>query len=208
MSIKYEGNLNEKINELVSAEGRGELQVRKAIAENCEYFKVQAESYGGNGVHFNKTSTNRFSLSDHAKGVMYIADSPHTALNEFYQEDKFIDQSDFTNNCIAEIQIARPIVVFEETALAPHIGVPVGDLMGPKTVYNVTQQLAKELSKHADGLEYLSRHTGNKCVVLWSVQEDGNGMVTSKSVTPLKEYSHKGKTAKEILKSQLNIKVV
>ena len=207
ISILYEGNLNEKINELVSAEERNELQVTKEIATDYDYYKVQEESFGGNGVFFSQTSVNRFSLSDHAKGVMYIADSPHTACKEFFQQDEFIEQSDFTTNCMAEIKTARPIRVFEETSLAPHLGIAVGDLMGPKAVYPFTQELAKELSQHADGLEYLSRHTGKPCVVLWSDQTDGGGMVTNLSVTPLNEYSHNGKTAKEILKTQLNILV-
>lgn len=207
-NIKFEGNLNELINKLVAEEKMGELQVTKVIEANSDYYKLQAESFDGIGVWFAHNTTNRFSLPDHAKGVMYIADSPHTACKEVFQTEKFIGQSDLTTHCMAEIKTSRQLRVFEETSLAPHLRIAVGDLMGPKSVYPFTQQLAKELSKHADGLEYLSRHTGKPCVVLWSDQTDGNGMVETVSVTSLGEYEYRGITAKKILKSQLNIRVV
>lgn len=206
--IKFEGNLNELINKLVAEEKMGELQVTKVIADDSDYYKLQAGSFDGNGVWFAQNTVNRFSLSDHAKGVMYMADSPHTACKEVFQTEKFIGQSDLTTHCMAEIKTSRQLRVFDETSLAPHLGIAVGDLMGPKAVYPFTQQLAKELSKHADGLEYLSRHTGKPCVVLWSDQTDGNGMVETVSVTTLAEYEFRGITAKKILKSQLNIRVL
>lgn len=208
MDIIFEGNLHEKIKSLVAAEQAGELQLFEVIERDTVYYKQQAESFGGNGVHFNPVSNNRFSLSDNSKAPMYMAESPHTACHEFYQGEKFIDQSDFTTNCMAEIRVQRPLRVFDECLLAPHLGVAVGDLMGPKAVYLFTQQLAKALSQYADGFIYLSRHTGRPCVVLWSNDVAGAGMVSTVSVTPLSEYTHNGKTGKEILKSQLGILVV
>ncbi|MDX6917791.1 RES domain-containing protein [Pectobacterium carotovorum] len=208
MGTLFGGNLHEKIKSLVAAEDASELQVTEVIEQDTVYYKLQAESFGGNGVYFNPDSNNRFSLSDNSKSPMYMANSPHTSCHEFYQEEKFIDQSDFTTNCMAEIRVERPLRVFDERLLAPLLGVAVGDLMGPKTVYADTQQLAKELSQHADGLTYLSRHTGFPCVVLWSEDVTGAGMVSTDSVTPLSEYTHNGKTGKEILKSQLGILVV
>ncbi|MEQ9971417.1 RES family NAD+ phosphorylase [Pectobacterium carotovorum] len=208
MDSIFEGNLHEKINRIVEAEQAGELQVTEVIQPDTVYYKQQPESFGGNGVYFNPDSNNRFSLSDNSKSPMYMAESPHTACHESYQDEKFIDQSDFTTNCMAEIRVQRPLRVFDERLLAPHLGVAVGDLMGPKAVYSDTQRLAKELSQHADGLTYLSRHTGCPCVVLWSDDVAGAGMVSTDSVTPLSEYTHNGKTGKEILKSQLGILVV
>lgn len=206
--IKFEGNLSERISQLIADEINGDLQITKIIAANSGYFKLQASSFDGNGVWFAQGTTNRFSISDHSKGVMYMADSPHTACKEVFQKEKFIAQSDFTTHCMAEIKTLRQLRIFEETALAPHLDIAVGDLMGPKAVYSFTQQLAKELSKHADGLEYLSRYTGKPCVVLWSEQTDGNGMVETVSVTSLAEYKYRGTKAKEILRSQLNIRIV
>jgi hypothetical protein len=207
MFIKFEGNLNEAVTGIVSLEEKGELMVRKTIEIDSSYFKMQDGFYSGNGVFFNQKSENRFSLSDKSKGPQYLADSPHTACHEFYQEEKFIDRSDFETDCMAVIKVERELRVFDETMLAPHLGIAIGDLMGPKTAYPFTQELAKVLSQHADGLEYLSRHTGKPCVVLWSNQEDGQGMLSTESVTPLKDYSHKGQTARNILKSKCGISI-
>lgn len=207
MSSLFEGNLNDKITEIVAAATTGEIQVISELEQDSVWYKLQAESFGNNGVFFNPESNNRFSLSDGSKSPMYMADSPHTACNEFYQEEKFIDRDDFNNNCMAEIRIEQPLRVFDEKKLAPHLGVAVGDLMGPKAAYDFTQELAKELSHHADGLVYLSRHTGDPCLVLWSDSVDGNGLVSTVSVTRLCDYSHEGTSAKEILKSQLGIRV-
>ncbi|WPS59303.1 RES family NAD+ phosphorylase (plasmid) [Aeromonas dhakensis] len=208
MCIIFEGNLNEKIKDIVSLEGNGEIVVSKTIKVGSTFFKMQDKYYDGNGVFFNQTSENRFSLSDKSKGPQYLADSPHTACHELYQEEKFIDHSDFETNCMAVLKVERDLRVFDETRLAPHLGIAVGDLMGPKAAYPFTQELAKELSQHADGLEYLSRHTGKPCVVLWSDQIDGQGMLSTESVTPLKDFSHEGQTAKDILKSQCGIRIL
>lgn len=207
MCLKYEGDLREKVNNLMDLEKEGEIQVTKVIEAGNTYYKMQDSYYDGNGVFFNQKSENRFSLSDKSKGPQYLAESPHTACHEFYQEEEFIDRSDFETNCMAEIKVERDLRVFDETMLAPHLKIAVGDLMGPKTAYPVTQRLATELSQHADGLEYLSRHTGKPCVVLWSDHENGDGILSTLTVTPLKDYSHNGKTGKNILKSQCNIQI-
>lgn len=102
---------------------------------------------------------------------MYVADSPHTGCSEFFQDEEFIDRSDFDTNCMAEIMPDRPLKVFDLTRLAPHLGVPVGDLMEPKTTYPFTQELAKEMAQHADGVEYLSRLTGKPCLAILSVTQ-------------------------------------
>jgi len=49
----FEGNLNDILNKLVTAEGRGEVRVRKELVTH-RGFKVQEESFNGNGVFFNK----------------------------------------------------------------------------------------------------------------------------------------------------------
>ncbi|WLV39293.1 RES family NAD+ phosphorylase [Morganella morganii] len=191
----------------MAAETAGDISVTTALQPGMIYYKLQAERFGDNGVFFNPAGNNRFSLPDHSKFPMYMADSPHTACHEFYQEEKFIAQDDFRRNCMAEIRIMRAVRVFDEKKLAPHLGVAVGDLMGPKSRYCYTQALAKSLSFCADGLIYLSRYTGDPCLVLWSDSTDGNGMVTTDSVTPLCRYRHNGMTAKQILKAQLNIRL-
>lgn len=52
---------------------------------------------------------------------------------------------------MAEITAERPLKVLDLTRLAPHLGGPVGDLMAPKATYPLTQELAKEMTQHADG---------------------------------------------------------
>lgn len=208
MTLKFEGKLHETISDLVTAEQRGELLITKNITMGTVYFKLQEDSFAGNGVWFSQGTANRFSLTGFIKGVMYMADSPHTSLLEAYQGEAFISQADYFSHCLTEIRTERPLQIFDETSLAPQLRIAVGDLMGPKTVYSFTQALATELAKYADGLEYLSRHTGKPCVVLWSDSSDGGGMLSTLSVTPLNKYSYGGKTAKEILKSQLNIRIV
>ena len=207
MCLKYEGDLNEEVNNLMDLEVKGEIQLTKLIKAGTTYYKMQRGYYDGNGVFFHQTSENRFSLSDKSKGVQYLAESPHTACHELYQEEKFIDRSDFERDCMAEINIERDLRVFDATMLATHLNIAVGDLMGPKTAYLVTQRLATALSKHADGLEYLSRYTGKPCVVLWSNHENGNGILSTLCVKLLKDYTYNGKTGKNILKSQCSIQV-
>lgn len=183
-------------------------QIVKEMAVDTDFYKVQDEYHGGNGIHFNFKAENRFSLISKSKGVMYLATTPHTGLKEYYQEYEYIDtDEDLELNCMAEIQAARPIRIIDLAALALLLKTALGDLMGPKAVYADTQLLAKVLSNYADGMEYLSRHTGKPCIALWSNAVDGNGMLKNLSVTPLAKYSHNGMTAKDILKSQLNYKV-
>jgi hypothetical protein len=97
--------------------------------------------------------------------------------------------------------------VFDLRRLAPHLGLPVGDLMAPKASYPFTQELAKEMAQHADGVEYLYRHTGKPCLAIWSDKEDGDGILSTVSVTPLNQYEHRGRTARQILKADCNIRI-
>ena len=59
----------------------------------------------------------------------------------------------------------------------------------------------------ADGVEYLSRHTGKPCLAIWSDKEDGDGILSTASVTPLSQYEHRGRTARQILKADCNIRI-
>lgn len=207
MTLEYEGGLHDRLKEIMHLEDQSEIQVTKTIPDRSGYFKVQDQCHDRNGVYFNPRSNNRFSLSDQSKWPMYMADSPHTACSEFFQDEEFIDRSDFDTNCMAEITPERPLKVFDLTRLAPHLGVPVGDLMAPKATYPFTQELAKEMAQYADGVEYLSRHTGKPCLAIWSDKEDGDGILSTASVTPLSQYEHRGRTARQILKADCNIRI-
>ena len=79
--------------------------------------------------------------------------------------------------------------------------------MAPKTTNPLTQELAKEMAHHADGVEYLSRRTGKPCLAIWSDKEDGDGILLTASVTPLSQYEHRGRTARQILKADCNIRI-
>lgn len=201
--------LRETVDRLMSAQHHNKLIIMKIVSPGTVYYKLQAQEYGGNGVYYNTDSNTRFSLSDRSRGVQYLAASPHTACQEFYQQEKFIGQNDYITNCMAEIRVMHHLRVFDETLLAPHLGIAVGDLMAPKkTAYAYTQRLATALASYADGLEYLSRYTGKPCIVLWSDRVEGNGALSTDSVIPLCHYKHNGRTAKHILKYQLGIRIV
>ncbi len=206
MSILKE-DIREHVEKIFADTEVSHSLIIKELAVETDFYKVQDQYYGGNGINFNFKSENRFSLISKSRGVMYLATTPHTGLKEFYQDENFIDTEDFEQNCMAEIQAARVIRIIDLAALAPLLKIPVGDLMGPKAVYGETQLLAEVLSPYADGMEYLSRHTGKPCIVLWSDAVDGNGMLKNTSVTPLSQYSHNGKSAQTILKSQLGIHI-
>nr|WP_318379126.1 RES family NAD+ phosphorylase [uncultured Enterobacter sp.] len=184
-------------------------QIVKDMAVDTVFYKVQDQYHGGNGINFNFKANNRFSLISKSKGVMYLATTAHTGLKEYYQGYEFIDmEGDLECNCMAEIQAARTIKIIDLAVLAPLLKIALGDLMGPVAVYPDTQLLAEVLSNYADGMEYLSRHTGKPCIALWSDAVDGNGMLESLSVTPLAEYSHNGMSAEHILKYQLNYQII
>lgn len=206
-SLNAEG-LPELVARIVAKQEKQECQVTFTLPVGPEYFKVQDGEYGGNGVFFNQKSQTRFSLMDKSKGVIYLALTPETALKEVFQEEKVIDKSDLEVNYIAQLKAGRELVLFDEGPLAQQLGVAVGDLLGPKAVYPYTQLLAQALSPHADGIQYLSRHTGKPCIVLWSDFTDGNGCLETISVTSLSNYHHGGKSTKEILKFDLNILVM
>jgi hypothetical protein len=116
-----------------------------------------------------------------------------------------VETEDLEKNCMAVIQAARTIKIIDLAALAPHLKTPLGYLMGSKAVYEDTQWLAEVLSHYADGIEYLSQHTGKTCIALWSDTVDGNGMLKNISVTPLIQFSLNGQSTQAILKSKLGI---
>lgn len=207
MAQTYEGGQHDRLKEVMHLEDQCEIQVTKTIPTGTVYFKLQAEYHDGNGVYFNPRSDNRFSLSDKSKWPMYVADSPHTACSEFFQDEEFIDRSDFETSCMAEITTERQLKVFDLTRLAPHLRLPVGDLMAPKATYPLTQELAKDMAQHADGVEYLSRHTGKVCLAIWLDKEDRDGILSTASVTPLSQYEHRWRTARMILKADCNIQI-
>ncbi|MDK1356170.1 RES domain-containing protein [Cronobacter dublinensis] len=205
--LKHTEDLHERLKEIIACEEKGDCKVRIDLPHST-FYKMQDGSYGGNGVYFNKKSSTRFSLKDKSKGVIYLALTPHTALKEFFQDEEVIARQDFEQNCMAELTATRSLTVFDVSALALQLKIPVGDLMGPKEpVYPFTQLLAQVLSPYADGMIYLSRHTGKTCIVLWSDSVDGGGCLDTTSVTSLNNYSHNGKSAKQILKSELAILV-
>lgn len=201
-------DLHNVVTKILANVKNSDSEIFKELTIEPDFYKVQDQYYGGNGIHFNFHSETRFSLSSKSKGVMYLATTPHTGLKEFYQDAEFIDTEDLERNCMAEIQAAHTIKIIDLAALAPIMKIPVGDLMGPKAVYQDTQLLAEVLSNYADGMEYLSRHTGKPCIVLWSSAVDGNGILKNLSVTPLSQYNHNGRNAQKILKSQLGIYIV
>lgn len=180
-------------------------EIFKELTIEPDFYKVQDQYYGGNGIHFNFSSETRFSLRNKTKGVMYLATTAFTGLKEFYQDAPFIETDDLEQNCMAVIQAARTIKIIDLAALAPHLKTPLGYLMGSKAVYGDTQWLAEVLSHYADGIEYLSQHTGKTCIALWSDTVDGNGMLKNISVTPLSQFSINGKSTQAILKSRLGI---
>lgn len=180
-------------------------EIVKELTIEPDFYKVQDQYYGGNGIHFNFSSETRFSLRNKTKGVMYLATTAFTGLKEFYQDAQFIGTDDLEQNCMALIQAARTIKIIDLAALAPHLKTPLGYLMGSKAVYGDTQWLAEVLSHYADGIEYLSQHTGKTCIALWSDTVDGNGMLKNISVTPLSQFSLNGKSTQAILKSKLGI---
>ncbi|EGT4277847.1 RES domain-containing protein [Cronobacter sakazakii] len=205
--IMHAEDLHEQIKAVIACEEKGDCKVRIDLPHS-PFYKMQDGFYGGNGVYFNNKSCTRFSLKNKSKGVMYLALTPHTALKEFFQDEEVIARQDFEQNCMAELTATRSLTVFDVSALALQLKIPVGDLMGPKEpVYPFTQLLAQVLSPYADGMIYLSRHTGKECIVLWSDSVDGGGCLDTTSVTSLSKYSHNGKSAKQILKSELAILV-
>ncbi|RAT10780.1 MULTISPECIES: RES family NAD+ phosphorylase [Lonsdalea] len=208
MNLQLEGDPHDRVVVIMNQEEQGKLQVTKVTQPPPVLYKVQDGLYDGNGVFFNLRSLNRFSLSDQSKGTIYLGDSPYTALKESFQGEEFIEPGDLERYYMAEIEISHPLKVIDLKLLAQHLNVSVADLMGPSMIYPQTQILATAMSKHVDGCEYLSRHTGDPCLVLWSDKTDGGGMLSTKSVTPLSCYQYKGKTAKQILEEKCNIRIM
>lgn len=214
MFTKLEDALkNDKLDKIFVSEKQGQLKLSKVIKAGTLYFKVQDDFHEGNGIYFSSGAGSRFSLFDKSKGTMYLAESPHTGLHEYFQDAKdededggFIDTSDLETNCMAEIEIKKDLKVLNISQLVPHLHVPIADLMDDKSIYPLTQKLAQELSKNFDGMEYLSRQNGEKCLVLWS-DTQGEEILLNKSVTPLIDYTHDSVSAKEMLRQQCGIKI-
>jgi hypothetical protein len=207
MSIINTGELPDQVAKMMAAESAGECQVTFILPSDSSYFKVQDGEYNGNGAYFNQQSNTRFSLLDKSKGVIYFSRTLPTSLKEVFQDEEVIGTKDLHKNFIAVLKPTRELRLFDEKQLASWLGVKVGDLMMPKAVYADTQYLAQVLSPYADGMQYLSRHTGEACIVLWSDLVDGGGCLETVSVTSLAQYQHNGKSIKEILKFHLNVLV-
>lgn len=202
---------NDKLDQILALEKQGQLKLTKVIKAGTVYFKVQDDFHEGNGIYFSSEAESRFSLFDKSKGTMYLAESPHTGLHEYFQDAKdddggFLDNSDLESNCMAEIEIKKDLRILNISQFSPHIDVPVGELMVNKTIYSLTQQLAQKLSKHSDGMEYLSRQNGERCLVLWS-DNQGEDILLNKSVTRLVDYKHESVSARDILKQQCGIQI-
>lgn len=208
MMILNTGELPDQVATMMAAESAGECQVTFILPSEPSYFKVQDGEYNGNGAYFNFDSVTRFSLLDKSKGAIYFSQTLPTSLKEIFQNEGVIDTKDLHKNFIAVLKPTRELRLFDEKQLAPWLGIKVGDLMGPKAVYEETQFLAQVLSPYADGMQYLSRHTGEPCIVLWSDLVDGGGCLETVSVTSLAHFQLGGKTIKEILKFHLNILVM
>ena len=141
-----------KLDKVLADEEQGLLQLTKVIKAGTLYFKVQDDFHEGNGVYFSSEDESRFSVFDKSKGTMYLAESPHTGLHEYFQDAKdedgsFLDSSDLKSGCMAEIEIKKDFRVLNISKFFPHIDVPVAELMVDKTIYSQTQQLAEKLSK-------------------------------------------------------------
>lgn len=198
-------DLHNVVAQILAGVQISDSDIYKELAIEHDFYKVQDQYYSGNGIYFNSESETRFSLRNKSKGVMYLATTAFTGLKEFYQDDEYVETTDLDKNCMAVIQAARTIKIIDLAALAPHLRTPLGHLMGSKAVYGDTQLLAEVLSQYADGIEYLSQHTGKPCIALWSDAAQGNGMLKNTSVTPLSQYSLDGKSTQTILKSKLSI---
>lgn len=202
---KFTEDLHNVVDQILAGAEISDSDIFKNITIGHDFYKVQDQYYCGNGIHFNSKSETRFSLRNKSKGVMYLATTAFTGLKEFYQDAPFVQTDELESNCMAVIQAASTIKIIDLAALAPHLKTPLGHLMGSKAVYEDTQLLAEVLSHYADGMEYLSQHTGKPCVALWSDAVDGNGMLKNISVTPLSQFSLNGKSTQTILKSKLGI---
>lgn len=202
---QFTEDLHNVVAQILAGAEISDSEIFKELTIEPDFYKVQDQYYGGNGIYFNSESETRFSLRSKSKGVLYLATTAFTGLKEFYQDAPLVETEDLEKNCMAVIQAARTIKIIDLAALAPHLKTRLGYLMGSKAVYEDTQWLAEVLSHYADGIEYLSQHTGKTCIALWSDTVDGNGMLKNISVTPLIQFSLNGQSTQAILKSKLGI---
>ncbi|WP_213993488.1 RES domain-containing protein [Sodalis sp. dw_96] len=182
-------------------------KIVKTYSASTDYYRLQDNFYGGNGVFFNKDPKreSRYAIPDRRKGAFYVTAMPITACAEMYKGENFIDLEDYNKNCMAIVTAVRELSIIDLTALAPLLHVSLGELMGDN--YRNTQALAAVLSKHVDGLEYLSRMTGQCCTVFWCEDISGEGLVATKSVTRLSDFQHDGVSARNMLRDQLDIRI-
>ncbi|SDY89984.1 RES family NAD+ phosphorylase [Acinetobacter kyonggiensis] len=212
MFTKLEDALkNDKLDQIFALEKQGQLNLTKVIKAGTLYFKVQDDFHEGNGIYFSSKDESRFSILDKSKGTMYLAESPHTGLLEYFHDAKdedggFLDKSDLESGCMAEIEIIKDFRVLNVSQFSPHIDVPVGELMGDNPIYPLTQQLAQKLSKMFDGMEYVSRQNGERCLVLWS-DNQGEEILLNKSVTHLVDYEHESVSARVMLQQKCGIQI-
>lgn len=205
MLLKIRGAAESRINNLIK---KKRSVIIKTYPVKAEYFHLQDDFYGGNGVFFNKDRNreSRYAIPDRSKGAIYVTDLPLTACAEKYKGERFIDLEDYRKNCIAIVTPVRNMDIVDLTVLAPLLHMPVGELMGGD--YRNTQALAAVLSLHADGLEYLSRMTGRRCAVFWCADTSGKGLIATKSVKRLPDFRYQGVTAVDMLKNQLDIRII
>ncbi len=207
MPLELGGDFEPRINQILQKIKIGQISIVKIYRASTDYFRLQDNFYGGNGVFFNKDpkKESRYAIPDRSKGAFYVTAMPLTACAEMYKGENFIDLEDYNKNCMAIVTAVRDLSVIDLTALAPLLHVPLGELMGGD--YRNTQALAAILSKHADGLEYLSCMTGQRCTVFWCGDTSGEGVIATKSVKRLSDFQFNGLSARDMLRDQLDIRI-
>lgn len=207
MLLKVWGNIEYRMDQIIQKIKVAGSKIVKTYPASTDYFRLQDNFYDGNGVFFNKDPKreSRYAIPDRSKGTFYVTAVPVTACAEMYKGERFIDLEDFTKNCMAIVTAVRDLSIIDLTALAPLLHVPLGELMGGN--YRNTQMLAAILSKHVDGLEYLSCMTGQCCTVFWCEDSSGAGLITTKSVKRLSDFQHEGVSARDMLRDHLDIRI-
>ncbi|XBS69856.1 hypothetical protein ABK905_00235 [Acerihabitans sp. KWT182] len=111
------------------------LKLSKKYPACTDYYRVQDDFYGGNGIFFNKDpdKDSRYAIPDRSKGALYVSDLPLTACAEMYKGENFIDLEDYYKNCMAVVTAVRDLSIINLAALVPFLHVPLGELMGAIT---------------------------------------------------------------------------
>ncbi|MCU2299417.1 RES domain-containing protein [Enterobacter hormaechei subsp. steigerwaltii] len=158
---QFTEDLHNVVAQILAGAEISDSEIFKELTIEPDFYKVQDQYYGGNGIYFNSESETRFSLRSKSKGVLYLATTAFTGLKEFYQDAPLVETEDLEKNCMAVIQAARTIKIIDLAALAPHLKTPLGYLMGSKAVYEDTQWLAEVLSHY--GVLGIFRPKTTKC---------------------------------------------